>query len=224
MIVLKIDFGRAADLKTRLGNTLNFLSGGAGVGIQNSIMLLLMNKIFLIVAILVVLGGCGEFSGSSRPLRVYLDMDSLLDAQIAALSENRATLEKTAVKDGKAEKKTLSLDAGGWAKEFKILRGFNINQPKSAGAYKITKANRQVAYEPDLSLELPVRHFVFERENGKILSISANISESKHIYTSERNINLIFQDGLLEKYEIKGSQNMVFLEAVEYQILGRVIK
>ncbi len=182
-----------------------------------------MRNIFLTAALLITLIGCDQLPSEPQTLHAYFDMDSLLNAQITALTEQNVTLKKSVRKDGEEETKNFELDSAGWEKEFEILRDFNINLPRNVGAYNAVKNGETIVYKPTGKQDLPVQQFQLKYQNGQLASLSSEFIESKYIYSTDRNINLTFENGLLKKYQIKGTQNMIILGAVEYQILGSII-
>ena len=185
---------------------------------------LTMKNILILGILFAVLFGCDQYSNQPQSLHAYFDMDSLLNAQITALTKQNVTLNKVVMKDDKKESKTFNLDSAGWAKEFEILKDFNINKPRYVGSYSILNQGDSIIYAPIEGLDLPVQQFMLKYQDGQLSSLNAWFTEFKYIYSTSRHVKMTFENGLLTNYEIKGNQNMIILEAVEYQILGSISK
>lgn len=176
-------------------------------------------KNFLFGIVLFAIFGCEQYAvNNQKSLHAYFDLDSLLDAQIQELSAKEARIVKTVSKDGEKESRTFTPDTGLWEDEFSILRSFNINKPNNVGAYATIVDGESTIYAPNIELDLPIQKFKISYQNDQLSEINAGFSEFKYLYYTDRNITLNFKNGLLSDYTIDGTQNMILLDAVDYQI------
>lgn len=175
---------------------------------------------FLLITILI--GSCAENKKAARDLRVYFDLDSLLDQQVIKLSEGGFVVEKTVTMDGESETQTGVFDSAGWAGAFAIVRDFDLNKPYNVGAYTETRSGGTLNYElTDKTLDAPVQYFTLV-DSDSLLEISSEYFEDKSIYQHRRKLHLKFKDDLLVKYEIRGFQKMVMKDTIYYRIAGEV--
>lgn len=170
-----------------------------------------------------VLLACGENRESTVEPNAFYDLDSVLNAQIRVFSERGYTLRKTVQMDGKEEQLTEEPDSAGWAEEFAIIRDFDLNQPNNVGAYSTEKFEETIKYELSDNIESPVKVFEVEKKNGNLSRISGKYFEDKSIYQHRRVLELNFEDGLLKTYMVRGFQDMILKDTINYVISGEVI-
>ncbi len=94
-----------------------------------------MRNFLLPVLVFILALGCGENRQSTVTLKVYFDLDSLLDRQVALLSEKKVLLSKEVAMDDQKETLELQPDSAEWESEFVIIRDFNLNKSYYVGAY-----------------------------------------------------------------------------------------
>lgn len=176
--------------------------------------------------VLVVLGwamlSCREDRGSVKELKVYFDLDSLMDAQVHLLSERQATLIKRVGMDGQQEQKTLRPDSAGWQDELRIVRDFNLNKPSYVGGYSEEVSDGNIQYVLAGKLRSPVQYFEIDQSGRQIDQIRSRYFEDKSIYQLQRDLELVFEGSLLKSYRISGFQKMILKDTVKYTLSGTI--
>lgn len=179
-------------------------------------------RYFLLLLVVGMNLACSQNKSSVRDLKVYYDLDSLLNAQIYALGEGNYVIEKTVDMDGKTESMSGVYDSTQWRNEFKILRDFDLNKSYNVGAYSTDHEEAKIYYTlSDKTLDAPVKWFSVGK-NKKGLEISAEYFEDKVIYQHKRMMKLKLEDGMLLSFEIKGYQKMALKDTAQYQIQGTI--
>lgn len=166
--------------------------------------------------------GCQENRESVRELKVYFDLDSLLDAQVRLLAMTNATLTKKVVMDSREEVREEHPDTTGWQEEFVILRDFDLNKSHYVGSYHREEAENVVKYVLNEDMDAPVKSLDLRLRNGRLQQIRSNYFEDKSIYQHRRNLELNFKGDYLESYSISGFQKMILKDTVKYSISGKV--
>src|SRR3970040_2257392 len=100
-------------------------------------MYLLRNRRLLYGLIPTLLMACAGTNGEQST--AFYDLDSLIDVQVAYLSEMQPALQKEAEIDGKLEVIRLTRsDSANWARELEIFRQLDLNAKKlNATRYEI---------------------------------------------------------------------------------------
>lgn len=165
---------------------------------------------------------CRENRESVKELKMYFDLDSLIDAQVGLLTRNHAILEKSAGMDGQQEAHTLHPDSAGWQDELSIVRDFNLNKPSYVGGYKQEGSGDQLQYILAGKLRSPVKYFQITKNNHQIRQIHSRYFEDKSIYQLQRDLELVFEDSHLKSYRISGYQKMILKDTVKYTLSGTI--
>lgn len=179
-------------------------------------------KKLLICGLILVGMGCAENKQSVRALDTYFPLDSLLDAEVAYLTAQRAALQKQVVMDDQQEHQSLRPDSSQWNDEFVIIRDFSLNKPHYVGAYKQTAQDNTVLLELKDDIDAPVKSFLLAYEDKNLKQIKATYFEDKTIYQHKRLLTLDFVNNRLKAYTIKGFQKMVLKDTITYSISGKV--
>lgn len=181
-----------------------------------------MRNFLLPVLVFILALGCGENRQSTVTLKVYFDLDSLLDQQVALLSEKKVLLSKEVAMDD--QKETLELQPGSaeWESEFVIIRDFNLNKSYYVGAYGTAANADYIQYKLEDDIDAPVKVFEVFKANGQVERIVSNYYEDKSIYQHRRNLELTFENGQLSAYQIRGFQKMILKDTIQYTISGKI--
>ncbi|WP_421892294.1 hypothetical protein [Marinoscillum sp.] len=181
-----------------------------------------MKNFFLPVIVLMLVLACGENRQSAVALKVYFDLDSLLDRQVEILSKKEAILTKRVEMDGQKETLAQQPDSAQWESEFVIIRDFNLNKSHYVGAYGTTSGSDYIKYTLEDDINAPVKVFEVFRPEGQVERIVSNYYEDKSIYQHRRNLELTFENGQLSAYQIKGFQKMILKDTIQYTISGKI--
>lgn len=164
-----------------------------------------------------------------KPINTYYDIDSLLNQQLSLLINADLSIEKQIFIDGEKELDTVSFDSLGWNNELAVFRIADINKPNLKGLYVATEERsadqtiwRYTTKKPSLGIEYLLVYF---SKDQQVKKIEARYNEDNALYTSERNLSLIFnpKTKLLSSYTVEGSQKMIMKEAVNFKIASEIL-
>lgn len=158
-------------------------------------------------------------------------MDSLLDAQVQMLTNQKASVLKTASIDGKTSTSSIVVeDSASWAQELDVFRQLaSVNQPAYTDKYEVVDnlpdANSNLRILSISTTErLPIRNLkvFYQDQRAKVRRVEASYFEANSIYSGSRNLILEFQEFQgqlsLTRYAIKGGQKMVLGDSITYQV------
>ena len=180
-----------------------------------------------------VMASCN--TNPDQKVTYYFDTDSLMHIQRKMLYEQQASIKKRAVIKGEVEEAQVHPDSlKAWEHEFQILEMININKPVLKEAYSISEyadsqSNLTVreykAVEDDL--EVPYLKIYYLRQPEALRKLEAAYVERNPIYKSERKLSFTFEDftgaSLLHRYSIDGTQKMLLMDSVNFEITGEII-
>jgi hypothetical protein len=168
----------------------------------------------------------------------YYSVDSLVNAQIAQLSQSKAMLTKKAEIDGVEETNSITpQDSAHWAHELDIFLELGvINSPVNAGNYTVENGIK------DSNSNLSIRSFkgkktketspveymkIFYLESpSNIRRIEALYREENALLKGSRFLILEFQEIhnkiMLTSYSIEGSQQMFLGDPVKFSVKGTI--
>lgn len=191
-----------------------------------------MRFLFIASTLLLLLSSCQERPQAESE---YFAIDSLLDAQIALLRANKATLTKTAKIDGISDEQTAVPDSTGWAHELEIFRHLDvINKPTYRNSYAISDGDH------DTRSNLIIRSFVSHSDTpvqrlslfylggvSDIKRIEAITHERNTLYATRRELKMEFEEmsgmPVLVAYSIEGAQKMILSDSVHFLITSKII-
>jgi hypothetical protein len=167
---------------------------------------------------------CDRIKPENVGVVTYFNLDSLIDQQVASLSNQGVFLEKTVSIDSARETKKVQLDSSEWEEELGFLRQLNINQPRLIGAYnKEVLENRLIRYSPKNS-NLPIKYLETVIENDTIRQLNGHLLEKNDVYTTSMRASLLFEKNQLREYQIKGFQKIILKDTALFNIRGNIFK
>ena len=163
----------------------------------------------------------------------YFDFDGLMDDQVNQLSQRRRVLGKTAEISGIKSDTTFLPSGKGWESELEIFRDLEIiNKPSYQKVYKVedalkdTKSNLKIRQYRSTSSPVTSVKFYYQDEFERLKIIEADIVEKNLLYSNSRSLTMEFdeEDGkpLLIRYTMNGFQKMVFIEPVQFSVMGQI--
>ena len=160
----------------------------------------------------------------------YVDLDSLINVQVAHLNKSKATLKKVVSIDGKNDSSSNVLDSTAWSHELDVFRQLDlINRPIYRDAYDVkdgvkdSKSNLLIrSYESSSTATVPYIRLYYQDSPSRLKKIEALYQETNSLYVSQRILKMYFDDGTgmpyLTGYSIEGHQKMMLNESVKYTI------
>jgi len=164
----------------------------------------------------------------------YIDLDSLVTAQVAVLNRLSPSLQKEATINGKNADTTYSPDSLSWANELDVFRHLDlINRPIYRGAYEVrcgekdTQSNLLVCrMEGNERLPIVYLRYFYLEDRSQLKKITALHQESNGLYFMNRYLEMNFDDvngnPLLTAFRIKGKQKMTLRDSTLYSIEAKI--
>jgi len=177
-----------------------------------------------------LLAGCGSPdpagpAGGRAPL--YFDVKGLLDQQVKQLSATSPAVEKRAtLRDGAAE--TVRVPKVKWADELQIFYQADINKAALRGVYKVDSTalpgglTRRRYTRQGTPPNAPVKELVVVSAGPEARLLEADIEQHNTLFDTRKHVQLTLQQGRLRNYEVKGSQKLIFFDALPYAVSGQV--
>lgn len=178
---------------------------------------------YLILTPLLVLGlaGCQKLKPAQTRIADYPDLSEVYADQYRALANSG--LRKEISLDLKVSKKQFEMDTALWKKELSFMLEMNPNQPEYLGAFNKSEEGsetRLVLKEGENGI---LKELVLRSSNSNYTNILATIHEDKDVYVHHRDIELLFENGLVSRFEIAGYQKVLLKDTIEFKIAGQVI-
>jgi hypothetical protein len=165
----------------------------------------------------------------------YLDVDSLVNAQVKYLSQSKASLKKEATIGGKTSSSTNALDSTAWSHELDVFRQLDlINRPIYRDVYEVkdgvkdSKSNLLItSYEAPTNSPVPYLRLYYQNSPTRLKKLEALYQETNSLYGSQRKLEMYFDDTTgkpyLKGYLIEGNQKMMLSDSVHYAIRSEVV-
>lgn len=150
----------------------------------------------------------------------YYDLNTFLENQIEQLQQTAVGYNKIAVMNG--ETNELPDFKPDWKRELELFISTDLNKSAYVGAYKEVKLPSSVSYELMEGFDHPVKSLIIELENEQPIAIKAEMITENFLYSSERNMEASFANGLLSTYHIHGTQSLFIGSEKEFDI--RVVR
>jgi hypothetical protein len=164
----------------------------------------------------------------------YLDVDSLMNAQVAVLTKSKASLTKKAVIGLRKDSSSTVPDSSAWSQELDVFRQLDlINRPIYRDVYEIkdkmkdSKSNLLIyALEARSKSPIPYLRLYYQDRSSRLKKLEAVYQESNSLYGSHRLLKMYFDDSTgrpsLTGYSIEGDQKMILSDSVHYAITARI--
>jgi len=160
--------------------------------------------------------------------------DSLVMAQVAHLSNVKASVAKKATLDGKEDQSTFTPDSTTWENELGIFRQLSVfERPAYRQAYRVedgmkdAKSNLIVRrYQATQLVPVPELRFYYFNQFRNLKKIEAIYRQQNLLYSTTRHLNMEFEDvggkPILITYGIEGVQKMVLGDSVKFSIRSEI--
>ncbi len=154
----------------------------------------------------------------------YFDLDSLIQSQMEQLESLNPMVNKSITIDGKGEEKMLkNVD---WNNEFSVFLNSDINKPKLLDQYKIEKSTNDneiiSSYEflKKGATGIQKMKITKDKNTKYIQKVMVESLERNAIFSSHKNIDLIFKDNRLTSYSMTGFDKVAMRDTMWYDVRG----
>lgn len=173
------------------------------------------------VAILLffVLWGCSGLEPEQPDQLPFPEVSQLISS---GLAPQEVKLTKEVWLDEKSELLTLTPDTAAWKKEFDFLNEINPNQPEYTGAFNILSSSEDQLILALKEGEKPPLQELSLTKKGENRVLKARVLEEKQLFTLEKSISVVFEDGKIQKYRIEGYQKILLKDTARFRISGIV--
>ncbi len=186
-----------------------------------------MKSVLFLLALVIVSCSLSEQKGNDLMAKKYFDLDSLVESQIKQLESLNPTVNKSITIGGKQEKKEFqSMD---WEKELSVFINSDINKPKLLDLYKIegptTGKETLLSYEFIKKGMTGVQKMLITKDKNtrQVQSVEIESLERNVIFSSHKNIDLIFKDNQLTSYSMKGFDKVAMRDTMWYDVEGILV-
>ena len=175
------------------------------------------------LSILLCAYGCTSPQESFKAEK-YFSIDSLVVAQIALLKSNQNALTKTVQIGENIETQSFSADAIDWESELKIFSLLELNKSKFVGSINTKTDLKSTSYLPKKDALMSIKFLNITKDKGQLTTIDGYYldDDAEVIYTSQRNLKMNFNKGLLTSFEIAGTQKVLFTDTTQFMINGTI--
>ncbi len=183
-------------------------------------------KYFYILFLLVFLSACS--TQSTDQTKRYYDLKNFIDAQIKVLNQQKPTVSKLMMADGKSEQKQMIVSD--WAKELELFRQLDLNKQAYILSYETTRPD-SMTYEYTLKKteKAPVQFLKIKlNEKKQVIDIEALVKTKNQLYDSEKELALSCAANkkgtwAIENYSVKGQQHLTMTDKKAFEIVGKVL-
>ena len=155
----------------------------------------------------------------------YFSIDSLIFAQISLLKSNQNALTKTVQIGENIETRSFSAVAIDWESELKIFSLLELNKSKFLGSINAETDLKSTSYRPKKDALMSIKFLKITKDKGQVTTIDGYFldDDAEVIYTSQRNLKMNFNNGLLTSFEIVGTQKVLLTNTTQFMIKGSII-
>ena len=187
----------------------------------------------VVLSIILICFGC-ERVGTEGEKVYYYNLDSLMQSQQSALLQRKCQLFKTVQMASDSSKDQSTPDSLKWANELSVFNEASINRPILQGLYQSIQRNDDQSnltikeFTPIDPTDIKVRYLriYYLEEESNVRKIEAEYIEENPIYTSNRQLNMTFEDiqghAMLSEYSIAGMQKMILQDSVSFLVQGKI--
>jgi len=164
------------------------------------------------------LAGCQKLKPESVSIPNYPDLNQLYKDQIQKL--NSRGLIKEVSLDAQNEKHTFQMDTTRWAKELSFFEEIDPNQPQYVGVFEVIENEDQIELTLKKGEKGMLQYLIISKSEDGFKSIDAIWHEEKDVYIYYQEIQVSFRNNLMDNFEIRGYQKMMFKDTVRFSIKG----
>ncbi len=167
------------------------------------------------------LASCNSSENENQE-KVFFDLAQFIDTEIAYLESNNAKVQKTVRINEKSEE--ITIDDLDWKKELEIIRQSDLNKAAYKLSYTTDDRASSLTYTLKPTETLPIVSLtILKNESGQITQIRSEHATDNYLYTSSKIATADFENGHLNHYNVKGSQELFIGSEKVFEIEGRVL-
>jgi hypothetical protein len=159
---------------------------------------------------------CSDNSTQRRP-HTYFDTEYLIDSIVQNIAQKKFILTKTVTIQQEKQELQFNADQIDWQKELKLFAEANINKTTFVGKYEVIESKDSVIYIAKDS-SLSVKKTIIVTENSKLKVVIIKQKSSNFFYTTNRLLQLNFENNQMSSYQIQGSQKLIGLPTSYFEI------
>lgn len=184
------------------------------------------DKFFFAAFLLPFLGlsGCTEpATGPRAPRHAYFDVPAFIEAQIAQLEKENATLQKTV---GLAAQKPETRNQANvnWQTELALFQEIDLNKKALEGIYTETSTNtpagRKLLYTRAAGSDAPIRQLeILVNENEKVAALRAVYEQQNALFFNrEERLLQTSPQGRISAITVAGVQKVLLFDSLHYRV------
>lgn len=166
--------------------------------------------------------------------KTYIDIDSLMSAQVTLLTAAKGTLQKETQVNSSRGSATIVPDSLGWADELDVFRQLDvINRPTYRNSYKVIDGDRDEnsnllvkSYTSLGKSPVALLRLYYLNDLKHLKKITARYNDANKLFALERHLEMHFDDRngvpLLSSYRIEARQKIIFSDSVRYNIQSAI--
>ena len=166
--------------------------------------------------------GCNE-APRSVVSNGYFDVDSLIRLEVAYWDQQSGWLVREVTLEGETESDTLQLAPGMLGKELEIFSDINPAEAKYRNAFEAAVQAGETRYQ-NVDEVGELRELVIRESADGLVSIAGQLRKETSIYARQQWLTLVFQDGRLMGFDVKGYQKTVASDTARFSVTNRLIR
>jgi hypothetical protein len=159
----------------------------------------------------------------------YYDLKAFVDAQIKLLNQQKPTVSKQMMADGKSEQKQMVVSD--WAKELELFRQLDLNKQAYILSYETTRPD-SMTYEYKLKAteKATVRLLkIVLNKKKQVIVVEAVVKTENQLYDSEKELTLSCDtdkkgNWTIKNYSVKGQQHLTMTDKKTFEIIGTMLR
>ena len=191
----------------------------------------MLNRILVLLVLV-----CAIFSACSKQqqdnIKILVDMDSLLDAQIQVLAQMNAKVMKKARINDEVDQKLLGLSKGDWQNEIAAFKDLQLDKEVAYRSFSLDTLEDNeftvIRYKAQNKSEKGLSQVDFYYKNNSLRKITAQRNNQNILFKETKLLTLNFNrqleyNSLLASYHMSGSQEVIFSKSLKYAVCGEIV-
>lgn len=172
--------------------------------------------LYFLLFVALFVQSCSDNNTQRRP-QTYFDTEYLIDSIAQNVAQKNFILTKTVTIQQEKQELQFNANQVDWHKELKLFAEANINKTTFIGKYEVIESKDSIIYLAKDS-SLSVKKTIIITENSKLKAVIIKQKRSNFFYTTNRLLQLNFENNQMSGYQIQGSQKLMGLAANHFEI------